>query len=214
MELSRPMSVVTTSVDGEVLAALALADAAFTPGQLHRLIGRHSEAGVRKSLTRLGEQGIVRSERAGNAYLYSLNRAHLAAQHVQGLARMRDELLQRLSQRLASWSTEPIFAALFGSAARGDMTLHSDLDVLVVRPHGVEPDVEPWRSDIDSLTHDLTAWTGNDARVLELSYQEAVTAAEVGGSLVRAIRAEGLTLHGDVGVLVSRQTPASEVPYE
>jgi hypothetical protein len=52
-------------VDGDVLAVLALNEATFTPGQLRRLLGRYSEAGVRKVLMRLTEQGVVHGDRVG-----------------------------------------------------------------------------------------------------------------------------------------------------
>jgi len=205
MDLSRPLAVLTPTVDADVLAALARADAAFTPGQLHRLIGRHSEAGVRKCLVRLVDQGIVRAERGGNAYLYSLNRAHLAAAYVEGLAHLRDLLLQRVAQRVASWPIPPAYAALFGSAARGDMTTRSDIDLFLVRPHGVGPDDETWRSAVEELTRDVTAWTGNDARVLEFGQQEAVRAAAAGEPVFEAIRREGLALHGSDRLLRGRR---------
>ena len=59
MDFSRPMSVITPTVDGDVLTALAQADASFTPGRLHKVIGRHSEDGVRRALRRLVRQGVV-----------------------------------------------------------------------------------------------------------------------------------------------------------
>jgi predicted nucleotidyltransferase len=201
VDLSRPLGVLTPTVDGDVLAALARAEAAFTPGQLHRLLGRHSEAGVRKCLARLVEQGIVRAERAGNAYLYSLNRAHLAAGCVQELARLRDVLLQRLSQRFATWPIPPVYAALFGSAARGDMNARSDIDLFVVRPTGTSPDEQEWRSAAETLTREVTDWTGNDTRILEFSRSETLAALASRDPVIEDIRAEGLPLHGDPRLL-------------
>ena len=42
-----------------------------------------------------------------------------------------DELVQRIVDRV-----QPLRIVLFGSAARGDMGRHSDLDVLVIMPDG------------------------------------------------------------------------------
>lgn len=132
---------------------------------LRRILGIPSEEGIRKVLQRLAKQGTVSSTRAGNAFSYQLNRDHLAAEHISGLARLQDELLTRLTDRLASWEIKPVFAAVFGSAASGSMTVDSDLDLLLVRPDGTDND--QWVLQVDELTADVTRWIGNDTRTLE-----------------------------------------------
>lgn len=204
MDLSRPFTVLTPTVDADVLAALARADAGFTTGQLHRLIGRHSEGGVRKSLHRLTEQGIVEVELVGNAHVYGLNRDHLAAAHVEGLAHLRDALLERLSERMAAWPTTPAYAALFGSAARGDMTARSDIDLLLVRPDSSSPDDTAWSAHVEQLTHDVSRWTGNDVRVLEFGESETIRAVAAGDPVLASIRDEGIPLHGSERLLRAR----------
>jgi predicted nucleotidyltransferase len=44
-------------------------------------------------------------------------------------------LLEELVERIVA-SVRPLTIVLFGSAARGDMTRHSDLDLLVIMPDG------------------------------------------------------------------------------
>ena len=73
MRLSRPFEVVTPTVDGNDLAVLGRANGPFSGRQVHRHAGRHSEAGIRKALDRLVEQGIVVRRRVGNTHLHSLN---------------------------------------------------------------------------------------------------------------------------------------------
>jgi predicted nucleotidyltransferase len=172
MDASRPLSVVTPTLDGDVLAALARADGAFSGRQVHRLVGRASEEGVRKALERLRRQGIVTAQQAGSARLYQLNRAHLAAPHIEGLARLREELTERLGAKLASWNPPPVYAAIFGSFARHAATPDSDLDLFLVRARDVDEDDPAWRQMVDQLTAAATAWTGNDARVLEYGEHE------------------------------------------
>ena len=65
---------VTPTLDGDILAVLALVEVAFTPRQLHGMLSRHSEDGIRRALRRLTSPGIVSDERAGNAYLYRRRR--------------------------------------------------------------------------------------------------------------------------------------------
>ena len=172
MELQRPFRLITPSLDGDVLAVLARADAEFTPPQVHGMVGRHSVDGVRRALIRLAEQGIVEHRRAGNAVLYQLNRAHLAAPAVITLASLRDELVSRLRAEIDAWQVRCEYAALFGSAARGEMRPDSDIDLFVVRPKRIVADDERWREQLIALSHDVAEWTGNDVRILEYSTDE------------------------------------------
>lgn len=204
MDLGRPLAVVTPTVDADVLGVLAGADASFTGRQVHRLAGRYSENGVRKALHRLVAQGIVSSERVGGAEVYALNRDHLAAPHIVAMAGLRAELLQRIGDSIRSWKTRPLYAALFGSAARGDMNPDSDIDLLVVRPEAVGIDDTGWRAQLDSLSRQVSAWTGNDARVLELGEDEVERGIESRAHVLVDVIAEGLPLFGPRGYLSSR----------
>ena len=104
----------------------------LTTGQLHRVLSRYSQEGIRKVLIRLTRQGVVYAERVGNSYSYRLNGDHLAARPIIELAHIPRTLLQRLEDRLSAWAFKPTYAAVFGSAARGTMTEDSDLDILLV----------------------------------------------------------------------------------
>jgi predicted transcriptional regulator len=209
VELQRPLAVITPTVDGDVLAVLARAEAAFTGREVHRLVGRYSEAGVRNVLTRLVEQGVVLVERAGPSYLYRLNRDHLAAPHIVALAGLRAELLERLRQRVGEWEPAPVFAALFGSAARGDMRAGSDIDVLLIRPDTVDPDDSSWTDQVESLVRDVSRWTGNDTRPLEYGDTEALRALKAGTPVLSAIRNEGIGLAGPDRYLDAPQQKAA-----
>lgn len=197
MDLGHPLQVVTSTVDGDVLVVLAGAETAFTAPQVHRLVAQHSESGVRKSLKRLAEQGIVRATRAGQAWLYELNRQHLAAPHVVALAEFRRALVDRIGEAIAAWSTQPEYAALFGSAATGGMRPDSDIDLLIVRPDHLDPDDETWRGHLDELAAAIAAWTGNDAQILEYGATEVVKAQRRKSERVlRDVADQGITVFG------------------
>ena len=201
MNLNRPLSVITPTVDADVLAVLAGAQASFTGRQVHQVAGRHSERGIRNALHRLCLQGIVHRERVGAADQYRLNRAHLAAPYIEGLAGLRHELLQRISDELSRWTIPPVFAALFGSAARGDMRPDSDIDLLVVRERTVGVDDPTWRDQVDALARQVTAWAGNDTRMLEFSVGEVRTGLATRDAVLLAARDEGIVLHGPLTYL-------------
>lgn len=211
MQLHQPLRVVTPTVDGDVLAVLAQADAGFTPPQVHRLIGRHSEAGVRKALQRLARQGLVEAQRIGQAVVYSMNRRHLAAPYVTALARLFDELLERVREVVGGWAVKPEFVALFGSAARHEMRPDSDIDLLVVRPDSVPADLSQWREQLDELAERVTAWTGNDARVLELRREDVAVGMRDGEPLYDDLQRDAIRLLGPADYLRSLGRSLSRV---
>lgn len=194
MDFRHPLGVVTPTLDGDILAALAGADEGFSGRQLHRLVGHASEPGVRKAADRLVEQGIVLRQQIGRAKVYRLNREHVAAPYVEGLAALRGVLVDRLRDTLGAWKEPPMAAAMFGSAARGEATPGSDLDLLLVR-RGDTPEESPvWQEQVSALEREATEWTGNDARVLEYA-EEELTISDVAGLIEGAI-AEGALVFG------------------
>jgi DNA-binding transcriptional ArsR family regulator len=196
MELSRPFRIVTGALDGELLTVLAAAQAAFTGRELARMV-RASPEGARLALTRLVEQGIVDREPAGNAQLYRLNREHVGAPAILALAGLREALFQRVRGVLAGWDPAPLYAALFGSAARGDERADSDFDLFVLRPLRTSDDDAGWRQQVAALERDVTRWTGNDTRVLDIGADDSATV----GGVVDDILRDGIPLAGDVAAL-------------
>jgi predicted transcriptional regulator len=190
MQLSRPLATVTPTLDGDVLSVLARTDVAFTTGQVHRVMPTKSEDGVRRVLQRLSAQGVVRSDRVGNAYTYRLNRDHLAAEHIVGLANLFSTFLDRLSELLDGWSPKPSYAAVFGSAAVGTMTSGSDIDLLLIRPGAA--DDETWDAQVHALVESVARWTGNDVRPLVLDEADV----SPGETVLREVLERGLTVAG------------------
>lgn len=192
MELQHPLAVVTGGVDGDLLQVFASADAEFTAPQLQRLLPRRSLAGIRYALDRLIDQGIVLDRTVGRTHVYAFNDRHLAAAPVRTLAAQKSELLRRLRESLANWPHPPIYAALYGSAARGEMTTESDLDILLIRDDAADA---AWFDDSASLAESATAWTGNDTRIVDLHVDDLDD--ESLQPLLRNIATEGLALLGD-----------------
>jgi predicted nucleotidyltransferase len=164
-------------LDGDVLGTLARADAEFSGRELARHVGHGSAEGIRRAADRLVIQGVVSRRAAGTAHLYRLNREHLAAAWIEGLAGLREQLIDRLRDLLTSWEEPPNVVLLFGSVARAQATSASDLDVLVIRPRECDPDTDRWRTQLAELQRSATAWTGNDTRILELGEGELSSAS-------------------------------------
>lgn len=197
MRLSRPFEVITPTVDGDVLAVLGRADGPFSGRQIHRIAGRHSEAGIRKALDRLVEQGIVVRQRVGNTHLHSLNHDHLAAEAVRSLARLRESAFELMTDTLRSWRYPPTLAAVFGSAARQEEAADSDIDVLLVRP--AEAEEGTWQQTVSRFVDAISKATGNDVRVLELTGDELW--APGNDALRQELQRDAIVLLGSRGVL-------------
>jgi predicted nucleotidyltransferase len=198
MQLNRPLATVTPTLDGEVLTVLAQHEVTFTTGQLHRILDRYSEAGIRKVLARLARQGIVHSTRIGGTYAHQLNREHIAATPIIQLARLTQSLLEQIEEYLENWDLRPRYAAIFGSAARGTMTEESDIDILLVRDDSAQIDI--WDAQVTALASDVSNWTGNDARPLEYTVSELLAARN--DPVVRDVVKDGLTVAGHRAWLV------------
>jgi Nucleotidyltransferase domain len=199
MNFSRPLETLTPTLDGDVLAVLARADAEMTGRQIQRLTGHGSHQGIRNAADRLTQQGIVLRRPAGNANLYKLNRGHVAAPWIEGLAGLSDQVLKRLRNTIETWTQPPVLAVLFGSVATGHATPTSDLDLLIVRPAGHDPDEPTWRAQISSLEEQATTWTGNDARIIE--YDEQTLPGQETEPLLKDVLRDGIELHGSLRTL-------------
>ena len=132
MDLTDPTRAVTATLDGPVLAVLAVAGKPLTAGEVAALTPRGSEIGVRKSLARLVEQGIVRATEMGRNRVHELNREHVAAPVAEALAGLRLALWRRFRSTLGGWNPKPTYGCVFGSAARGDGDVRSDIDLLLI----------------------------------------------------------------------------------
>lgn len=196
MDVSQPYTAICPTLDSEVLAVLAGSRRPMTGREIARLTGRTSHRGPLEVLNRLVEHGLVERQEAGRAFLFTLNREHLAAPAVDLLAGMRAELLRRIRAAVAAWEIQPVNVSLFGSAARGEGDTHSDIDLFVVRPDEVSDEDAQWRRQIDELTREIQRWTGNHASIAEAAASEIDRLRTDGGAIVDELRSDGIVLGG------------------
>jgi predicted nucleotidyltransferase len=193
-----------------------------TAGELALLTVRGSEIGVRRSLARLGEQGIVRSTEIGKTHVHELNREHVAAPIALLLADLRNEVWKRLRESLGKWKVRPVYAAAFGSAARQSGGPDSDLDLFLVHPTfpdeeppkgsrtlaGIlgklaldlslplisERDVEIWTQQVNRLRQLVLSWTGNHLQVVDVSPYEWAGGRGARASIFEEIERDAVVL--------------------
>ena len=196
MDLAFPHSSVSPTLEGDVLVVLAGTTRPLTGREVARLARRGSPPAVAAALNRLVDQGLVHRDEIGRAFLHTLNREHLAAPAALVLAGLRSDLLERLRAAIAGWEVQPLSAALFGSAARGDGDSDSDIDVLVARPVQVDEEDQRWRVQLGRLAADVLAWTGNHASLIEVAEQDLPGLLGTGPPVLESLRAEAIPLAG------------------
>lgn len=139
---------------------------------------------------------LVRSF-VGGRVVYTLNLDHVLYEAVAALLKADRELPQRLKSALAGWEPAPASAVLFGSAARHDGDVGSDVDLLVIRPPlPTEARKREWERQVHELRSAVHRWTGNRLQVLDWTKHALRQHARVGEPVVRSLLDEGITAHG------------------
>lgn len=168
MHVGKPLTAVLPGVGGDVLSVLARSNQPRTGREIARLAGR-SKSGVQAVLDRLVAHGLVDYQKAGEAGLYTLNRDHVLGPAVERLVWARSELFERLRETLRSWQVQPVHASVFGSAARGDGDISSDIDLLIVRAAEIDEEDPVWSRQTHDLAESVYRWTGNHAGIADIS---------------------------------------------
>jgi len=94
---------------------------------------------------------------------------------------------------------------IFGSAARGDGHIGSDIDVLVVRPPGVRADDLQWSGDVSTLGASIRTWSGNPASILDVTEAEVRSMLRRDEPIVGELERDQVVLVGDP--LISSANP-------
>lgn len=182
-------------VDSAVLDVLTRSTKPRTGREVAKLAGRSQDA-TQRVLNRLVDHGLVLRRDAGRARVYELNRDHVAAEPISQLAELRTRLFQRLHESFESWHPAPFHVSVFGSAARGDGDLNSDIDIFLVRPDNVGEDDEDWRRQVEALADSVFEWTGNHAGIAEVGDEELGRLRRERPAIVESISADAVDISG------------------
>ncbi len=196
MDFSTPFQSMLPGADSDVLTVLAGSTKPRTGREIARLADR-SQRGAQLVLSRFVEHGLVLVREAGSARVYTLNWDHLAAEPIAGLANLRGALFRRISDEVFNyWRPQPVHLSVFGSAARGDGGLDSDVDIFLVRPGDVEEDDEIWRERVEALADAVFRWTGNHAGISEVGEDELERLRREQPAIVKSLRADAVNIAG------------------
>jgi predicted nucleotidyltransferase len=196
MNLSNSISAAIPSAHGPVLQELVLLDrsttAAILAQRLKLLVGRSR---VYEVVTELEESGLVVSESVAGTRLISINKEHLAYPGLKALTGLRGKFIEKLQHEFGFWNPRPSLAYVFGSVAKNSSNLHSDVDLLVIRPDSLVAENEDWARQLQDLEVNITKWTGNQAQIVEHSQQQWQALTEAKYLLVSEIESSGIQLY-------------------
>jgi predicted nucleotidyltransferase len=90
----------------------------------------------------------------------------------------------------------PFHASLFGSAARGDGSTESDIDLFIVRPRAADKEEKVWQRQLDELATKVRQWTGNQLGISEVGESEIASLRKRKPKVIEELRKDAIALHG------------------
>jgi predicted nucleotidyltransferase len=160
----------------------------MTGRQVHRVVGEgHSLWSVQEALKYFVSVGLVEQVLAGRSILYTINPEHHAVVALEPLADPV-ALLRSTIRDVADDVVEAVL--LFGSTARGEAKIDSDIDLAVVTR-------VPWDGRVD-LAETVTSRFGNACEVVVFLSDEFTVLAEQGEPIIGEILRDGIPLLGSM----------------
>lgn len=193
MDYVRPVEALVPGVQGKILAACLRSDEPLTMRGLARL-ARVSANQAALVIDHLDDLGLVERQAAGRSLLVSLVDDSPVVAALRHVADLRAVTLQLWRQRARTLDPAPRSMAVYGSWARGEARLRSDVDILVVLPPGIEDAAE------DRYREQIADWCVYAGRVAGLPVSPLVLGTqetmEVDGKLWDNIRRDAVAIAG------------------
>lgn len=192
--------VLGTTTRVRILRTLLPMSSPVSGTEARRLAGVRSVKAMWTSLEELTELGILLRGQTRGTHLYQINREHHLADPLASLftaeARRPGEVRTALRSALesAGLANAVRSAVLYGSYARGDAGVRSDLDVLVIARE--EADVRPIEDALMDVGRVLEARFGPPLSPYVLSESRVRERFRDGDPLILSIASEGRELFG------------------
>jgi predicted nucleotidyltransferase len=195
MDFDRPVEAVIPGAQGRILAVLA-----ETTGELNlRTIARLSGVSLAQAsrvLPWLVELGMIERRDVPPSALFRLVENHVAARLVLELSRAPETVLRELGDLARTLLPEAVSVIVFGSVARGEADVDSDVDVIAVRPDDLDEDDDEWVDAIEHWRQAARALTGNPLEVIDVGENETRRLLASRRPLWRAVAKEGIVITG------------------
>ena len=196
VDFRHPIEATIPGAQGRVLAALL-----GTSGELNlRTIARVAGVSIAQAsrvLPGLANLGMIERREVPPSSLFRLVPEHVATRALLELANSRDVLMTEMGRTASKIRPAPVSVITFGSFARGDSEPDSDIDVIIVRPTGVDADDDRWTQTIERWRTIVSQIAGNTVEILDVD-ADAVAAKLSGGTqLWRDIHRDGQVVFGE-----------------
>jgi predicted nucleotidyltransferase len=195
MDFARPVQAVIPGAQGRILAVLVETSAELNLRALARLSGV-SLAQASRVLPGLVSLGMVERREVPPATMFRVVPDHVAVRALMKLARARDLVLGELGELAAKLSPAPASVIVFGSLARGEAGVESDIDVVVVRPAAVGEESEPWRHEVEAWRRAVRRLAGNAVEIVEVGEGEVGRLLRSRRPLWRDVVRDGVVVYG------------------
>jgi predicted nucleotidyltransferase len=198
VNLAEPSDVGLSHVPARLLAVLARTTGPMTLRQLARVSG--------VSLTRTqhwvhhwADRGVVIQQPAGRAIMCTLNREHILTASLVMLADSGKAMSSAIAAEISTWKFAPISVAAFGSFARGDGRVDSDIDLFVVHE---ARDVDAWHEQLLASAERLRLKLGNRIEWYDVTSVEWHNMKSAKEPLVAELASDVIHIFGDYLTLV------------
>ncbi|HWI00193.1 MAG TPA: nucleotidyltransferase domain-containing protein [Propionibacteriaceae bacterium] len=193
MLFSEPFGGVIPGARGAVLGALLRTDAPLTGRQIHALVSDdYSLWTVQEALKALTRLGLINTQTIGRAGVHTVNEDHVSVAPLRALldpiAALTDTVRDAVGQEVQT-------VILFGSIARGEATIDSDVDLAVIAPADWDGRTE--------LEDAVRIRLGNDCDVLVFTPEDFARSG-TGEPVIREIVSAGVALLGSIPRIKSR----------
>jgi len=188
MLFGKPFGGVIPGARGAVLATLLRTDAPLTGRQVHALVSDdYSLWTVQEALKALAQLGVVNTQTIGRAGVHTINEDHVAVAPLRALLDPIAGLTNTVREVVGDDVTTVI---LFGSIARGEAHINSDIDLAVIAPAG-------WDGRTD-LADAVRTRLGNECDVLVFTPEDFTRLPRTDEPVIREILTEGIALVGSI----------------
>jgi predicted nucleotidyltransferase len=188
MLFGEPFGGVIPGARGAVLGALLRTDAPLTGRQIHALVSDdYSLWTVQEALKALTQLGLINTQTIGRAGVHTVNEDHVSVAPLRALldpiAALTDTVRDAVGKEVRT-------VILFGSIARGEASIDSDIDLAVIAPADWEG-----RTDLEDA---VRTRLGNDCDVLVFTLEDFTRRPGTGEPVVREILTDGVALLGSM----------------
>ena len=150
------------------------------------------------------ELGMIERREVPPSSLFRLVPEHVATQLLLDLSYVRSRMLAEMGRAAGKIRPVPVSVIAYGSFARGDGDVGSDIDVIIVRAMGIDEDNEQWQRTTERWRTTVGRLSGNRVEVLDADAVGVETKLAGKSSLWSDVRRDGIVLFGSaIGELLS-----------